>query len=274
MSQEALIESLLARYFPAGGWKIEVGASGWNNTTRFIECGGQRYVLRIYETHRDEEKVNFEHAILLALSTMSLAFGTPQPVRARDGDTVVRTEDGKLAALFRYLEGFTPSLESSAQLRSFGRAAGQLSSVIAQVRVERKPVYRPYYEIENIHPLCTPEKIVHFCMTPTEEFIKYKAALRRIGEQFVAFQAQIPMLQRLPHQLVHGDLNASNMLINTDGEVSAILDFEFVTWDLRVMELAVCISDLIVPDQDERQLWANIDSFLGGYRSAFQVYGG
>jgi len=49
----------------------------------------------------------------------------------------------------------------------------------------------------------------------------------------------------LPHQLIHGDLNASNALADEAGRICAILDFEFVTYDLRVMEAAVFLSDMV-----------------------------
>jgi len=49
-----------------------------------------------------------------------------------------------------------------------------------------------------------------------------------------------------PHQLIHGDLHHENILCLIDekngNSVSAILDFEFVSWDLRAMELAICLS--------------------------------
>jgi homoserine kinase type II len=61
------IETALGSYFPNHGYTVREGASGMNNTTRYVTCSdGSAYVLRIYETHRDAEKAEYEHRILLA----------------------------------------------------------------------------------------------------------------------------------------------------------------------------------------------------------------
>jgi len=51
----------------------------------------------------------------------------------------------------------------------------------------------------------------------------------------------------LPQQWIHGDINCSNAL-SLGEQVNAILDFEFVTEDARVMELAVLLAELIKPE--------------------------
>ncbi|WFR61882.1 phosphotransferase [Paenibacillus amylolyticus] len=74
-------------------------------------------------------------------------------------------------------------------------------------------------------------------------------------------------MEQLPHQLVHGDVNASNVLADQqDGEICAILDFEFATWDLRVMELAVPMSDLLTMDQSEDWMWQAQEGLIRGFR--------
>lgn len=109
------------------------------------------------------------------------------------------------------------------------------------------------------------------CTSPPAEFAAQAAELLHISKQLAVFQESIPMLKQLTHQLVHGDLNGSNILVNEEGEVSSVLDFEFVTNDLRVMELAVCLADCIRPGQDEAMIWAKIDAFLSGYGSVMKL---
>lgn len=266
-----MIDEILSHYFPTGSWITSLGQSGANNTTRFVRVQDEQFVLRIYETHQDEHKVNYEHTILLALSELPLPFSIPRPVPTRDGNTIVRTKDGKLAGLFRFLNGDNPALEEMTEIHSFGRIAGHLSNSLAKVQIKQLPAYRPYYEIESAHPNCPLPKILNFCINPPREFSEQASALLVISEQLVSFMKQVPMLRQLPHQLVHGDLNASNILVNQDGMVSAILDFEFVTHDLRVMELAVCLSDFIHPSNDETLTWAKIEAFLSGYGKSLKL---
>ncbi|MFP3122817.1 phosphotransferase [Ectobacillus funiculus] len=269
--EQAYIDEILVRFFPKGSWRTWEGGTGANNTTRFVEVQDERYVLRIYETHQDEDKVRYEHSVLLALKELPLLFGIPEPIMTPEGDTVVRTKDGKIAGLFRFLDGVNPTLDDPAQLRSFGWTTGQLTRFLAKVGVNQAPVYRPYYEIENTHPRCSLQEVIRFCMNPPAEFTAQAAELLYISKQLTVFQESIPMLKQLPHQLVHGDLNGSNILVNEAGEVSAVLDFEFVTNDLRVMELAVCLADCIRPGQDEAIIWTKIDAFLSGYGSVMKL---
>ncbi|TDL65122.1 aminoglycoside phosphotransferase [Rhodococcus qingshengii] len=265
------IDEILAQYFPAGSWVAWVGQSGANNTTRFVTVVDEQYVLRIYETHQDEEKVKYEHAILVALSEMILTFSIPQPVRSRDGKTIVRTRDGKIAGLFRYLDGVNPALAELEEIHSFGRTAGQLSASLAHVQINQRPAYRPYYEIENTHPSCSLQEVLSFCKKPPSEFSEQTTDLLIIFKQLTSFMEQVSTLRQLPHQLVHGDLNASNILVNEDAVVSAVLDFEFVTNDLRVMELAVCLSDFIEPREEKTNTWAKINAFLSGYGQSLKL---
>jgi len=279
-------ERLLAAYFPEGGARIVPGQSGMNNTTRFVDRGEERYVLRVYETHRDADKAAFEHRTLLALARVDgLPFSVPGPVRTARGETIATTDEGKIAALFRRIDGVNPTLRTTKQLRSFGRTAGSLSKALAAVgpAVGGTPAYPPYYELELIHPSCPLSDVETFCESPPDGFSVLERELEDVGAALRDLRNRLPRLRRLPHQLVHGDLNASNALsAATDGPVTAVLDFEFVTRDLRVMEAAVCLSDLIRPDgtnevdddaggSDDVDGWARIDAFLQGYGEAARL---
>ncbi|MBY0147492.1 phosphotransferase [Neobacillus niacini] len=271
LQKNTYIDEVLAQYFPAGSWVTWVGQSGANNTTRFVSVGDDQYVLRIYETHQDEVKVEYEHGILVALAEMPLTFSIPLPVRSREGRTIVRTRDEKLAGLFRYLDGANPTLDELPEIHSFGRTVGQLSASLVQVQINQRPAYRPYYEIENTHPRCSLQDVLSFCQFPPREFSEQTADLLVIFNQLTSFLEQVASLRQLPHQLVHGDLNASNVLVNEEGIVSAVLDFEFVTKDLRVMEMAVCLSDFIQPSEEAALILAKIDAFLSGYGQTIKL---
>ncbi|MEH7745496.1 phosphotransferase [Neobacillus drentensis] len=259
------IEEIVPLYFPYENWEIAPGPSGENNTTLFILANNEKYVLRIYQTHQDEDKVIYEHAVLLALIERPLSFSIPVPMKTIDGQTIVKTQSGYLAGLFKFINGTNPALEDLDQINSFGKAAGQLTAELAEVSVEQLPVYRPYYDLNSTHPRCSLDQIKDFSLNPPEDFVELTQELFIIYNQLVSFQESVPFLKRLPHQLVHGDLNASNILTGRDGKISAILDFEFVTYDLRVMEVAVSISDFIDDEEDETVIFKKITSFLMGY---------
>ena len=265
------IEEIIPLYFPNESWVMVPGPSGENNTTQFILVNNEKYVLRIYETHQDENKVSFEHAVLVALKERPLSLSIPVPMRTIEGQTSVKTGSGFLAALFRFIDGINPALVKTEQINSYGQTAGQLTAELAEVRVNQQPVYKPYYDMDSTHPKCPLDKIKDFSLNPPKEFAELTQELITIYKQLVSFQDRVSFLKMLPHQLVHGDLNASNILSARDGQISAILDFEFVTYDLRVMEVAVSISDFIDDKMEEAIILRKITAFLTGYASRIKL---
>lgn len=266
-------DAVLALFFPPspdGGpvWTLTRGPSGMNNTTRYVACAGGRYILRVYETHRDEDKVAYEHHVLACLKRAGMAgLPVPEPVAALDGGTVVHTPDGKLAALFLHREGQNPVFASPDDFLDFGRSAGALSRVMATIAPDREPLYRPYYE----HGLTPPEEIRQRVIGPLRQagsdLEDLGAALDVVEAGLLDLHRRVPVLQALPHQLIHGDLNASNVLADAHNRIVALLDFEFVAWDLRVMELAVCLSEALpAPDAPMGgDAWACLSALVHGF---------
>ncbi|MBM7602861.1 homoserine kinase type II [Metabacillus crassostreae] len=254
-------------------WTVSEGKSGYNNTTRYIECDEQKYIVRIYESHQDLKKVKLEHEVLLKLQEIrDLPFQVPVPLIAKNGDTMVRLNDTsmKIACMYHFIIGENPTLDHPEIIYSFGQRTGSLLKALYELKLNNTMIYRPYYEIEHTYPELPINKIAEWCYDPPHEFTKYKNELLWIKQQLVDFKQYVPTLKKLPHQLIHGDLNASNIL-QTSEAISAILDFEFVTNDLRVMEAAVCISELIVGEQNQTRLWENIEAFVNGFTSLISL---
>ncbi|WP_339279183.1 phosphotransferase [Paenibacillus sp. FSL W8-1187] len=265
-----MMESWMSRLWPEWSGTLRRRSGGWNNSTYFMESRAGRAVLRIYETHRDRDKIEFEHEVLKRLAELSLPFQVPQPIPARNGATVAETEDEppKLACLFRYIEGDSPAEEESGYEASFGEAAGLLSAALAGVRPSLSPAYRPYYELRAAYPLCTDEALRELCLEPPEPFRHLAAELGALYEACGDIFGRLAELERLPHQLVHGDLNASNLLLQPADrrQVAALLDFEFCTWDLRAMEPAVVLSGLVGHPEEEAAAQAFWRGFSGVVR--------
>lgn len=269
-----IIDYILTQYFSSEHqWIVSTGKSGYNNTTRYIQIGEEKYILRIYETHKDVSKVQLEHEVLLGLKkTANLPFQLPVPILSKTGQTLVRLNDGsdKIACLYQFINGENPEFESIEVINSFGKTTGLLIKALHDVKLGYPFVYRPYYEIENAHPNCPIDKVINWCLSPPMEFMDQISQLRKIAEQVSEFQNIVPKLQALPHQLIHGDLNASNVLC-IDDKITAILDFEFATNDLRVMEVAVCLSELITKNSQNVNIADKINAFLTGLLSIINL---
>ncbi|MBU9711555.1 phosphotransferase [Evansella tamaricis] len=240
------------------------GARGYNNSTRILERDAKKYSMRIYETHKDESKVRLEHEVLLKLNDIhDLPFRVPVPL-TKDGSSFLRLPSNKIGCIFNYIEGENPVFDTKDVLFSYGESVGHLMDALGSVELEQPVIYRPYYEIEHTHPSCPISKVEAWCSNPPKPFITFKKELSWIATQLTDFKRGIPKIKTLPHQLIHGDLNESNVLGNGQQTIHAILDFEFATRDVRIMEVAVCISEILSKETNETVFLNKIHHFFSG----------
>ena len=235
-------KSIANKYFD-GDVNILKGKSGYNNITRFITKECSKYVMRVY-CHNDNDKIDFEIAVLNILHN-NISFRVPKPITAKDGNRVVMAPDGKPVVMFNYIEGNTPDLKSLSDLEQLGNIIGRLSNGLAALALTEKPAYTPYYQLQEAYNECIGEYLDNFCKKPPQRFVNQINELNIISNRIKEICNLNPLLCSLPHQLIHGDVNSSNLLEDPKGNINAVLDFEFITWDLRSMECAVCMSDLL-----------------------------
>ncbi|ANY71726.1 aminoglycoside phosphotransferase [Paenibacillus ihbetae] len=244
-----MIERLIQQCWPEWVGTVSQGAGGWNNTTCFIHQAGRGCVLRIYNTHRDKDKIEFELDVLESLRHSELSFETPMPIPSATGERIVQIPDGseRYAVVFEFLEGQRPEGNSLLAAYSFGEKTGELVEALGQIDMVRPPVYRPYHELLQSYPACTREAIEGFCLQPEPAFLGLHQELRQLLDAYDDISRRLGALRKLPQQLVHGDLNFSNLLVDPlqPEKVTALLDFEFCTRDVRVVEPAVVISGFL-----------------------------
>ncbi|KAA8784557.1 phosphotransferase [Paenibacillus amylolyticus] len=296
-TEKQLISEVLALYGFRSEWQGKRSNGGMNNSTFVLHTSDEDYVMRQYETHNDQAKIAFEHGVLTALSNTDFELHSPTPVISlssssrEDADQefkesnhsneenrqtyqIVRdhiTGTFKIVTLFRYLKGVNPVWDSPDQLLPLGRAAGHLSTALAKLKLELEPVYPPYYRIDEAYPLCTPERLLRMCASPPETLEACTDELRQLQDELPGLFKALRGMEQLPHQIVHGDVNASNVLVDPEGNMSAILDFEFATWDLRVMELAVPMSDMLTMDKSEEWMWQAQANLVQGFREEVEL---
>lgn len=255
------IAPLIDQYPFHAEWTIVPGDSGMNNTTLMIKAGDERFVLRVYNNHRDAEIVSLEHQVLTALDKQQSEFQVPVPVRNRAGETVSRTQDGALAAMYRYIPGVRPTAHNKEHIRSLGETAAKLSNALAALTITQKPIYDPYYLLEETYsPLIMEELPV---IMQSSELLTARAELAAaIAKQLKRLSDVLIALKELPHQWIHGDLNLSNTVAEGDS-IIGVLDFEFCTVDVRAMEAVVALIDFLKGEESET--WENIRLFCEGY---------
>lgn len=260
------VDNIIRQYFNSKNYYIKEGSSGMNNTTKFLVVDKKEYILRIYESHNEMEKVNYEHCILKALKKRDLSFNIPEPKVNLNGKTIGVSSDGKLISIANMIKGKNPELKSINQFYSLGKVVGEITNELAKVDVKMEPIYSSCYELEKSYPKCPLNEVMEFCINPPEEFKNQKKEIIELRKYFEEFQRVIPTLRKLPHQLIHGDINASNVLEDENNNISAVLDFEFVAKDLRAMDLAICLSESITKDYNDEFKFKNMVSFINGYK--------
>ena len=260
------IDKIVKQYFENENYYVKKGSSGMNNTTKFIVIDNEEFILRIYESHRDNKKVNYEHAVLKALGERSLSFNIPKPKINLNGSTIGISSDGKLVSMAKMIKGRNPNLETVEQFYSLGMVVGEITRELGEINIEKNPIYSPCYELEKSYPKCPLNRVIEFCINPPEDFNKEKNELVELSSYFIKFKECIPDLRKLPHQLIHGDINASNVLEDENNNISAILDFEFVAKDLRAMDLAICLSEAISNKNSDEFKFKCMKRFIDGYK--------
>ncbi|QAY66006.1 phosphotransferase [Paenibacillus protaetiae] len=261
---QAEIESALSYYSLGGRYKVEERDSGMNNTTRLVTCeDGSSYMLRIYKNHCDQAVVELEHEILTALNESAFPLYVPVPVANGHGNTVTATAGGALAALCRYIPGSRPTVRNDAQLYSLGKAAGQLSRAFAELQVNGRPLYDPYYLLPQTYKALEGTDFQSLAAY-SPKLLAGVEALTRLQHEREAAGKLCEAAKALPPHWIHGDLVMNNTVAAGD-EIIGLLDFEFSTVDIRPMELAVTMGDLVQAQADEAL--ERIKLYCRGFRS-------
>jgi homoserine kinase type II len=247
--------------------EVEHRESGMNNTTRMIASGGQRFVLRIYNNHKDEDIVRLEHEVLVQLTRQELSFRVPAPIRNKRGDTVSIASDGTLSSLFHYIEGDRPTAANAAHVYALGRAAAELTAALSHIQPDGKPLYSPYYLLEKTYASMDGTAFLSMA-DRSETLAARRSSFIALDEERRKLAEECEELALLPQQWIHGDLVFNNTVSKNDA-IIGVLDFEFTTVDVRAMELAVIAVDLIKPSETEVQ--EKVRLLLQGYQNTLTL---
>jgi homoserine kinase type II len=228
---------LLARWGIPADAELARAERGCNNQTFTVAHRGRRWVLRISQ-NLSADQARAEHRLLGRLRTAGLPFGVPEPVAALGGDTVAETPAGP-ATLCRWIPGVRPELAADPALERFGRAIGLLSRALRPVAWSDAPQdwrgdpLRAHPDAPRAGELA---RALRRAGVPTARIRRFEAAAEQVRAQAQATAADLPV------QVVHGDLGASNALVDEcTGEMSGILDFELAGPDARVQDLQVAL---------------------------------
>ncbi len=248
---------------------------GVNNQTWKIEMAeGQSYVLRLIPDKNYVEHIRYEVAVLKALSEKNLPFLLPVPVKTRDGDSIglIEQEDNEavFALLTPLLPGHLHDRNASDIATNAAVALAQLDSAFAELSdmdiTEGVPLFSLSGELTRCHPLVPdPLAAVEHLPVDSEQATQMRHFLANVMKK-------VPDLYgRLPQQFVHRDYDPSNILVDEQQRVTALLDFEFTGFDLRVLDLCVALSWWPVNVMGTGKEWELINAFGNAYCAHFPL---
>jgi len=237
---------------------------GASNTTYFVYTQTRQFVLKIYSATTEASQIYYEHSLLAFLQQTDLPFSIPVPIPASSGETIIKIETDQRSlrvALLPRLVGQAANRRNLQQIESIGFALAELHKVLAEFDPEGQFAKLPYWgDLARIHPLVSnPFNIAQVLDVSLEEQTFVSRMLTDVMEAVPRLYAKLPI------QTIHADYITPNILINND-RVIGILDFEFATRDLRLLDYLSSLDQLASFPWREELFEEIIRAFSTGYR--------
>jgi len=276
-ASEAELREAVALFLAPAAFSFTRCGGGVNNKCYAVAVDGAApsHVLRIYNNGNNSARVRYEHEVLRQLqgaraAALRAACGAqvPRPLAplAAAAASFAPLSTGAEACLFPLIAGAPPPLSAA---RSIGRATAALVAAMSDMRVDASfghpnPLYRNIYDS---HWKMSPALFAEVVSGPDFAEPAVRAAMDELVAGIARAEALIARVLAeggLPEQQIHADLHFDNVLVTEDGAVSAILDFEFSSYDWRVMELVVGLSKYAGLASPE----AHVEAYAAGYAEA------
>lgn len=257
-----LFRELVSHYFTSGIEQMNSVPFGLTNYSRIIVVHNEKYVARIYDKHsKTLERLRFEITITSFLESQELSFRIPQFMIAMDGQQFVQLSSGQLGTVMHFIDGVVPELVGESNIKQYGKVVGELSAALKKYNGSEPIDAVRFYNLNGLHPLSTETSIVHFLNAPP--FRIDQEALFVLREAFHEMKDNYSFFQHLPEQMTHHDVLVFNLLADdTTGKITGVLDFDFASYDIRALELAVCLNHLL--QFDDRSL-TGLEWFIEEY---------
>ncbi|MBP3964645.1 phosphotransferase enzyme family protein [Paenibacillus lignilyticus] len=250
---DAGITELLAYYWDDSDYTIESVPFGMTNLTKIIRIREETYVARIYDPQtKDVQRLQFEIELTSFLHQQSLTFAVPDFIPTKAGNYYVKLSNPhRLGAIVRYIQGETPNLARAEHVEEMGRTSGRLSAALRLFKPTTALPKLMFHHLDTLHPLSNAEILKRFLADPPFAMnVEGAPLILSLLEELETYKDE---LNALPQHIVHHDLLIFNLLIDPDDRMSGVLDFDFASTDLRVMELAICLNHQLQYDDSSLQ---------------------
>jgi homoserine kinase type II len=264
MSLSKSLEQIICDRWPClVGARFEPTAQGLSNTTYFAYTDDEQYVVKLYAATTGLAQIHYEHKLLVFLQATDLPCAIPVPIAAATGQSLITVDlDGRslTITLVPRLFGQTMDRQNLAQVRSAGTVLAQLHHQLQQFNPPDDLIRLPSWgDLAHIHPLVPDPLSVAAILSLGYEEQKY---FNQMLEQAMVLAPHL--YATLPVQTIHADYITENILVEND-RVTGILDFEFSTRDLRLLDYFSSLSQFASLPWKDDQFAAIITAFSDGY---------
>jgi homoserine kinase type II len=246
-------------FAPGETFTLSDTSGGVNNHVRYADCdNGDRYVVRLYNNGQETDRVAFEHAVLAAVEPRvresDAGFVVPRALKAKNGsgETYAVLPSGDCASVFELIPGSLPKTRFA---DAVGEATAALSACMEEAEGDVRAVFptSPTSVYRNIFGAFENKggsREAFFTEAETNPGLDgVREAVTRLLDFIRALENRLEEIERaggLPETLIHGDVHYDNSLADeTTGQVTGIIDFEFASYDWRMMEAAAGLSKYV-----------------------------
>ena len=198
---------------------------GIENTNYKIVCGGNPYILTIFEKRVNEEDLPFFINLKLYLSSND--FKCPQPIKNKSGE-IVNPIKNKKAVIISFIEGSKIDLPDEDECKEVGRMIGELHNLTVNFKQKR----------ENSLGIKEWKILFDKCQKKNDE---------RFDEIIIDLENEIKFLEKswpsnLPSGIIHADLFKDNIFFK-DKKIVGIIDFYFSCYHFLLYDISIVIND-------------------------------
>lgn len=274
-ANEAELIQACEAFAPGKTFTLSDTSGGVNNHVRYVDCdNGERYVVRLYNNGQETERVAFEHAVLAAVEprvrSSDAGFVVPRALKAKDGSgkTYAVLPSGDCASVFELIPGSLPKTRFA---DAVGEATAALSKCMEEAEAEVRAVapISPTSVYRNIFGAFEKKggsREAFFTEAETNPGLdSVREAVSRLLDFIRNLEVKLAEIEQkggLPETLIHGDVHYDNSLADeSTGRVTGIIDFEFASYDWRMMECAAGLSKYV----GEKDPTPYVADYIAGY---------
>lgn len=249
-------------YGPIGGWDVLPGESDLN-----VRVGLEHGPAMLKISSLDETGfAQYQTRLISFLADFDQNLPVPSIIATLSGANEFTTDEGFAGMVHGRMTSFLPGAPargrtlSPTALHHIGEVLARLHSALAAFGTGDLPERPTNWDMRAVGDWVSATDV-----NPQDVETAEQNARQRILAEFV--DRWLPQLQQLPTQLIHNDLNGSNVLLDPESdEVTALFDLGDVNIAPRIVDIGVAAAYL-VDDTSSETLTNSLAALVSGYRS-------